>query len=361
MIVVNATALRAGGALSILSQFIDSINGMDEYLIFIHPSVDFDIKNKLITLKKIDKASFLSRIVWDSYGLNAYLKKEGIIATTVISLQNTSVKVPLSCVQIIYLHNIIPFSNYKWSFSKREDLRLLLYKYIYSFFIFLHASTNSYFIVQSEWFKKLLTKRGVRKENIIVARPEVKLDNINNAYLLNLDKNDYSIFYPATSLGYKNHIEIVNAFIYMKLSGLNYNNIKVYFTFILDKDSELYDLLEKHQLLNNFYFLGALSFNHVLSYYKSVDLIVFPSRLETFGLPLIEAATLGKNIIAIDLVYAREALQTYQGVTFCQYGNSKDWAEKIQLRTKKKNIGLIAEPNEGWFQVQQLIDKLKED
>lgn len=360
MIVVNATALRTGGALSILSQFIDSINDMDEYLIFIHPSVDFDIENKLITLKKIEKTSFISRILWDSFGLSAYLKKEGIVTKTVISLQNTSVKLPLYCNQIIYLHNIIPFSNYKWSFFKKSDFRLLLYKYIYSFFIFLHFSKKSYFIVQSEWFKSLLSKKGINEENIIVARPEVKLGDINKIPLLSLDENTYSIFYPATSLGYKNHIEIVNAFIYMKLNGLNYKNITVYFTFILDEGSELYDLLEKHQLFNHFCFVGALSFKQVLSYYKSVDLIVFPSRLETFGLPLIEAAILGKNIIALDLVYAREALQNYQGVTFCQYGNSKDWAEKIQLYTKKINAGLITDPNEGWYQVHQLIDKLKE-
>ena len=92
-------------------------------------------------------------------------------------------------------------------------------------------------------------------------------------------------------------------------------SIIIYFTLTPNKSTELYKLIQEHGLSEHFCFLGPLSFNDVLSYYKSVDLIVFPSRLETFGLPLIEAATIGKPIVAIDLIYAREALQNYKGVS----------------------------------------------
>lgn len=361
MIIVNATALRTSGALSILSQFIQSIESNAEYLIFIHPSVNINVDKKTIKLKKINKTSFFSRILWDYYGLNVYLKEHGIVAKLIISLQNTSIKTEQPCKQIIYLHNVIPFSDYKWSFFKKADFKLLLYKYLYSFFIFLHTTKETHFIVQSKWLKNILQERGICAEKVFVAHPEVKLPCYDSIPLLELTPNGYSAFYPATNFGYKNHIEIVNALIHMKQSGLEYKNIIIYFTIPQNSSSELYRIIQKHELLENFYFLGSLSFADVLSYYKSVDLILFPSRLETFGLPLVEAATLGKPIVAIDLMYSREALENYNRVAYCQFNDSESWSEKIQFMLKKTDVQPVFATSNGWRDIQKLIKNLMEN
>ncbi len=359
VIVVNATALRSGGALSILSQFIESIEGDDKYLIFVHPSIDIWVDNELIRIIQIERTSFFSRIVWDSYGLDAYLKKEKIEVKIIISLQNTSIRMTQSCKKIIYLHNIIPFVNYRWNFFKKTDFNLFLYRYVYSFFIFLYVSKETYFIVQSEWFKKILIKRGVQNDRVLVARPEIIISDVESILSIPLIPDGYSIFYPATAHSYKNHIEIVNALIYMKQHGGHHSDIIVYFTIDLDESSELYRIIDENGLNGHFNFLGYLSFNDILSYYKSVNLVVFPSRLETFGLPLIEAAAMGKPIVAIDMMYSREALQNYNNVSFCEFNDSKNWAEKILLGVKKNKTETMFVANDGWSRVHQLINELK--
>tara|TARA_R110001583_G_scaffold111063_2_gene260143 strand:+ start:19129 stop:20232 length:1104 start_codon:yes stop_codon:yes gene_type:complete len=359
VIVVNATALRSGGALSILSQFIRSIEGDDEYLIFVHPSIDFCVDNESIRIVRIERTSFFSRIFWDSYGLDVYLKKEKIEVKVIISLQNTSIRITQSCEKVIYLHNIIPFVNYRWNLFKRSDFNLFLYRYIYSFFIFLYVSKNTHFIVQSEWFKNILIKRGVQEDRVLVARPEIMISNVQGIPAVSLTSNGYSIFYPATAHSYKNHIEIVNALIYMKRYGGYHSDITVYFTIDLDESSELYRTINENGLNEHFNFLGYLSFNDILSYYKSVNLVVFPSRLETFGLPLIEAAAMGKPILAIDMMYSREALQNYHNVSFCEFNDSKNWAEEILLGIKKNKAEAMFVANNGWSRVHQLINELK--
>lgn len=358
--VVNATALRSGGALSILSQFIQTIEGEDEYLVFVHPSVDIKPHKKSIKVKKINKTSFISRVVWDSYGLNKYLKKNKIAAKVIISLQNTSIKTSLPCKQIIYLHNVIPFVNYKWDFFKKSEINLLLYRYIYSFFIFLHASKETHFIVQSEWFKAILIEKGIECDKILVAYPEVKITNAENIPLVEMKSNTLSAFYPATSHGYKNHVEIINAFIYMKQHDMDYKDITVYFTIGLNESPELSTLIVDNGLSEHFVFLGPLSLYGVFSYYKTVNLILFPSQLETFGLPLVEAAAMGKPIVAIDLIYAREALQKYEGVSFCKGNDSKSWAENIQLEIKKSSAEPLVMARNGWLEVHKLIFECKE-
>jgi len=57
--------------------------------------------------------------------------------------------------------------------------------------------------------------------------------------------------------------------------------------------------------------------------------LVFPSYIETFGLPLIEASNFGLPILVSDLDYAREVIGSYKGVKFLDYKDPKIWAENI--------------------------------
>ncbi|WP_236300697.1 glycosyltransferase, partial [Enterobacter bugandensis] len=58
-------------------------------------------------------------------------------------------------------------------------------------------------------------------------------------------------------------------------------------------------------------------------------IIVFPSYIESYGLPLIEAASLGKKIICSDLPYSRDVLSGYEGAIFVDYNSEIDWAQEI--------------------------------
>ncbi|WP_342071788.1 glycosyltransferase [Yoonia algicola] len=50
--------------------------------------------------------------------------------------------------------------------------------------------------------------------------------------------------------------------------------------------------------------VGELDFTDVMSYYEQSDALVFLSKAESYGLPLIEAIWLGKPIVCPDLPYA---------------------------------------------------------
>ena len=88
-------------------------------------------------------------------------------------------------------------------------------------------------------------------------------------------------------------------------------------------------MISQYELEDNFEFVGDLSFDQVLQYYKSCDLIVFPSYLETYGLPLVEAAKFGKKILVADLDYAREVLAGYDGARYLPIHSPKAWSDAI--------------------------------
>ena len=50
--------------------------------------------------------------------------------------------------------------------------------------------------------------------------------------------------------------------------------------------------------------------------YADADCLLFPSKLETWGLPISEAKAAGLPLIVADLPYARESAGTYDRVVF---------------------------------------------
>ncbi len=74
-------------------------------------------------------------------------------------------------------------------------------------------------------------------------------------------------------------------------------------------------------------FIGLQSFEEMQQQYAESDCLVFPSRRETWGLPLTEAKEHGLAILAADLEYARESVGRYDGVKFFRVDDPQELAQ----------------------------------
>lgn len=71
----------------------------------------------------------------------------------------------------------------------------------------------------------------------------------------------------------------------------------------------LLGLVDTLNLERQIHFLGGVDHSRLISYYRTADAFVLPSRLETFGHPLVEAMAAGTPVIASDLPVCREICQ----------------------------------------------------
>lgn len=327
-IVLNATAARCGGALTILRQFLNHFP--ENYKLYAFISVGlFELPQRPNIQYINPKAnSWFKRLIWDYWGLNNWCKKHKVRPNLIVSLQNTGVKFKGKVKQLIYYHQSTPLYPYKWRFFKKSQRHLWFYKNIYLWFVKATITENTMIIVQFDWIKLCLGGLLKKHQNKIqVVKPS--FDNFNIELV---EKNNWlgalHIFYPASFIEYKNHLEIINAFIYLKNKKI-LGEYTVYFTCNLQLAPMLLDLINENQLQKHFMFINRLDEAEVLRYYKSCDMVVFPSYIETFGLPLIEAAAFGRKILAADLDYAHEVLENYQGVEFIPIHDSKAWGDAI--------------------------------
>ncbi|MCO8051210.1 glycosyltransferase [Proteus penneri] len=360
-IIINATALKSGGALSILKQFIANTNELDTYHIMISSEI-YDIlpKKKNIIYHIRDNNNFFKRIYWDSFLLKKYILKKNINVDIIISLQNTSINFK-NKPQLIYLHQGLFLHERKWSFFKREEIKYAIYKYIYPFFIFLHATKETTFVVQTQWMKdSLIDKFNVNPNNIHNFKPTVSLtEKSSNNLKFNINDNKF-IFYPATNEIYKNHIFLLESFNNF-LKKNKKSKLKLILTLNKEDNKKILYLLKNNNVLNeNVLFLGTLAYEDVINLYNISHAIMFPSSIESFGLPLIEAAYLGKKIIALDTNFSQEILNNYSGVTFLK----KDlflWSQEFEKIEKTETISYPSYKSEytsEWNLFFNLIGKL---
>lgn len=372
IIFVNATAATKGGALTILNQFLEKIsiysNENVYYCIFCSLEELKIYENKNIKIVNDVKGKrWLDRIKWDSYGLIKWSKRKGIKADLIISFQNTGSNYYGNVTQLIYLHQSIPFSEgINWNFFSKNERSLWFYKNVYKKLIRFTLKSNSYIVVQTEWMKNAVMEQfNWNSKKISVIKPNIKNISIEKIPKINFKDNKFHIFYPANTTIYKNHELIINALKYIKnYKPEIYNNLIIHFTFDRNlnnnRNTVLINLINNLYLNDNIKFEGKMPFERVLSFYKSCDLMVFPSYIETFGLPLTEATSFGLPIFAADMDYAREVIGYYKGVKFLNYKDSKLWAENIidlynkRIKYKPYNIKY----NTSWKDFFKLIEKL---
>lgn len=316
IIIFNVPA-SSGGALTILKQYYNkAINDKKNDYVFVISTPQLkDIENVKILKYPWVKKSWLHRLYFDKFISKKIIKKE--TPTEILSLQNTFIKNNQNLNQTIYIHQSIPFSPIKMSLFK--DFKMWIYQNIIGKIIKRSIKKADNIIVQTSWMKEaVIDKTGISKDNITIEQPKL---NLPKGYSYNKTKENL-FFYPAIATKYKNHRVIVEASKLLKKE--NINNYSIEFTLTgkenkhirkLKKDCEKYDLPIK--------FIGKISYEEVMEKYSKSTLL-FPSYVETFGLPLLEARTIGSPIIASNTPFSKEIGEGYEKINYFNYNSEKE-------------------------------------
>lgn len=229
----------------------------------------------------------------------------------VFSLQNKGIPF-YKKQQFVYLHLPFILTDHKFKI-KSDGKKLWMYQKIVSKCIFRSLRKVDMTIVQTQWMKDaLVEKAGIRADNIVIQPPDIKCNEIKK--FVDCYDNRRRIFYPATAFTYKNHMTLLKAIKYAKEKGLR--EYDVYFTIRTDENvytKQLHKYAIDHDLHINFG--GQISREKVFEMYAK-SILVFPSYVESFGLPLLEARLSGTYVVASDTPFCREILEGYKRAVF---------------------------------------------
>lgn len=318
------------GVLSILNDLYNQIKiyqNKSIKWIFVVSTPEYETTDNIIVERfPWVKKNWLYRYYFDFITTRKLLKKYK--PNLVFSLQNKGIDYYRGP-QIVYLH--LPFIVTDHRFDIWLDgKKLWFYQNVISKSIFRSLRKVDRIIVQTFWMKDALIKKaGILANKITIQRPDISSNRIG--IFEDNEDNKRRFFYPATAFTYKNHITLLKALKYAKDKGLK--KYELILTIRINENNytrNLYKFVQNNDL--NVIFGGPIPRYRVFELYAK-SILVFPSYIESFGLPILEARMTGSPIIASDTPFCREILEGYCNVLFFPEMSYEKMGEAILTMT----------------------------
>jgi glycosyltransferase involved in cell wall biosynthesis len=330
-IAISAINFYEGGPLSILTDCLSYLNSHEgeNYIILalIHKREILDYSNypniEFIEFPKSRK-SYFYRLYYEYFYFKKIAKHYKVDFW--LSLHDMTPNVG-EIPQAVYCHNPSPFNTTNFSdlfLQPTQFFFSLFYKYLYK----INIKKNKYVIVQQLWIKESFEKLfNLNSDKIIISIPQVP--QVPKEYIANSEGNNKKVFFfPTFPRPFKN-IEIIGEAVAV-LNKCGVLNFEVFITIDGSENKYSKKIIEKYGFTANIKFIGLISREEVYSYYGKVDCLLFPSKLETWGLPISEFKQFGKSMLVADLPYAKETVGMYDKVFFFNPNNAATLAEKMR-------------------------------
>jgi glycosyltransferase involved in cell wall biosynthesis len=358
-LVVSAVNFSEGGPLTILRDCLTSavrtLPPEWEIIALVHDQRLINQPRVHLIAVPDAKSSWLRRLYHEWFGFRRISQK--VKPDLWLSLHDITPRV-VARRQAVYCHNSSPFYRLTLREAWLEPKFWLfnqLYRYLYQVFI----RRNCWVVVQQAWMRDAF-KRMYGSLPIIVAYPSVSLPE---GYKCVESRTEDVIFlYPSLPRVFKNFEVLCEAAKILNDRAITFFKIRI----TLRGDENRYSkwLFAKYSSIPNLHFVGLQSKEQMVKQYGNATAIIFPSKLETWGLPISEAKLYNKPLLVADIPYAHETVGNYDQVSFFKPNDAEALADLMQLvveqrwqPVKAKGIKPLQPFTHNWDELWRLLAK----
>lgn len=314
VIVVSAVNLVEGGPLAILQECLHYLSKelADTYKIIalVHRKDLFSFPDITFMEFPRSKRSWLSRLYYE-YGY--FHKIAGQFKPFLwLSLHDMTPRVKAERLAV-YCHNASPF--YKLSLQEAAmDPKFALFNLFYKYLYAINIQKNTFVIVQQDWLRQEL-KKIFHLKSVIVAHPQSLAPTEAARDHGDVARKDQCVFfYPSLPRVFKNFEIICKATQMLLEEGIK--DFEVVLTLSGQENAYAKHIVNLCRHVEQIKLIGIQEKKKVYDLYRAADCVIFPSKLESWGLPIAEAKAFNKAILLADLGYAHETLGAYDKAKF---------------------------------------------
>lgn len=339
-IVVSAVSLRKGGTLTILRDCLCHLatlvaSGEYRVIALVHKKELVDYSGiEYIEMPDIIKG--WGRRLWCEYITMHRISKRLTPVYLWLSLHDTTPRVNAEH-RAVYCQTSFPF--YKWGWRDfMFDYKIALFALFTRFAYRINVHRNDYLIVQQQWLRAGFSKMlGVEEDKFIVAPPERKEIKV---IAENIKLSCFTFFYASTPDCHKN-FEFLCAAASLLEQEIGKKKFKVVLTISGKENRYAQWLYKKFGEVDSIEFAGFMNKKRLFGYYETVDCLVFPSKIETWGLPVSEFMPTGKPMLLADLPYAHETAAGSKQTAFFDL-STPETLKKQMKRLLEKDRSFLA-------------------
>ena len=325
-VVISAVNIRKGGTLTILRACLGYLSTRDDLHVtaLVH-------KRSLADFPGIDYIELPHSI--DSWGKRLRCEYREMLPISRqlapvdlwFSLHDTTPRVEARR-QAVYCHTSFPFLKTRLR-DWRMDWKIPTFAHFTKYAYRHNVAANDFLVVQQNWFRDGLAQlTGFPKERIIVAPPAVRTVEPRPVAA---DDDTPLFLYPATPDCHKNFEAICRAAELLE-NRLGPNRFRILFTIRGDENRYARWLKQEWERLESIDFHGLMPREELDAVYNRAACLLFPSRIETWGLPISEFKPTGRPMILADLPYAHESAAGAPYVAFFPPDDPQSLAARME-------------------------------
>lgn len=322
-LVISAVNLVEGGGLQVLRDCVAAAARLGDRVaitVLVHDRALLDRADVTIIEMPAPKRSWWRRIDAEYRGFRALSQQ--LHPDVWLSLHDMTPNV-VAGRQYVYCHNPAPF--YRPSLRQMwHEPPFAAFNLLYSLLYRINIQRNTAVVVQQDWLRREFQRR-YRPANVITATPRIDAAVAPPAAKLGPAR---VFLYPALPRAFKNH-EVLCAAVRQLASDPGWHGE---LRFTLDGKENRYArwIAQLAADLPGIRLIGRQDRGSMQRHYAEADVVLFPSTLETWGLPITEAKALGKPILLADLPYAHETLGSYDRASFIVPHSADGWASALR-------------------------------
>lgn len=348
-IVVSAVNLNVGGTLTILRdclRYLSQLAATEDFRVvaLVHKAELAQYDNIEYIELPWSKKRWVNRL-WCEYVMMRKISRQLSPVSLWLSLHDTTPNV-YADKRAVYCHNPFPFYDWKWR-ELLMNYKIVLFSW-FSYFIYrINIYKNSKIIVQQQWIKDEFEKMfSLNSNSIVVAPPEKKQDDQSAYHEINA--GNYVFFYPSSANLHKNFETLCEASRLLE-EEIGERKFKVVLTVKGDENRYSRWLYKKWGRVRSIDFAGFMSKERLYGYYKAADCLIFPSKVETWGLPITEfmEASGDKPMLLADLPYAHETASGASQVCFFKCDDPVELKNRMKEMIENKCAALAPVPKQN--------------
>ena len=281
--------------LSIINLIIKNKKNNNFYMI-----LDERIKNELSSDYNIKtffcKKSIFSRLFCE-YKFSKKAKKNDII----LIFNNVSLVFSTKAKCMMYLQHILFTGKYSPNKYSNKFKIKIIYSIYYLINKFFSKKIKKYYVQTISMKNEIIKNYNNKSVTLFPFLSEEIDENLFEKI------NTYNFIYPASNYFHKNHKNLLNAFKILSFENIHPSLLLT----VRANDSKLINLIKSYKTEFNLQIeiLKEVKPNEIGKYYNMSECLIFPSKFESFGMPLIEARKFNLKIVASELDYVRDVCE----------------------------------------------------
>lgn len=307
-LVVSAVNFAEGGPLTVLRECLQAASATLsdwDIVALVHDRALFDVPRVQFIEFRDSRRSWLRRLYYEFCHFQRL--SEEMQPDVWLSLHDITPRVTARR-RAVYCHNPAPFFRAGLR-EVRQDPKFFLFTKLYRYLYRINIHSNDLVIVQQDWIRaQFKCMYGV--DNVVVAYPSGRVAACADA---TAERREVFL-YPALPRTFKNFELLCEA---AQLLEARVGAVfEVRLTVAGKEGPYAAELIRRYGKSAVIKFIGRQEPVAMARQYRQAAVVVFPSLLETWGLPISEGKSLGKVLLLADLPYAHETLGNYDRAAF---------------------------------------------